>query len=267
MQGADLRGKTGMRIMVHGAAGRMGRELCAYLMREESTDELVGQVDVRADADGILPCLSAVTAEADVIVDFSHPIATSAVLSYACARRMPVVIATTGHTEEEQAYIRAASAVIPVFYSANLSLGMAFLCELAGQCAALFPFADAEIVETHHAQKADAPSGSALTLAKTIRAARAAGQIVMGRTGQGKREAGDIGIHAVRRGSVIGEHTVYFSTPTQTLTFTHTAHSRALFAEGALAAARFLQKKPPALYGMLDLLKISPTQNVSGGTQ
>lgn len=256
-----------MRVIVQGAAGCMGRELCAYLVREESMDELVGQVDVRADTDGILPCLSAVTAEADVIVDFSHPAAVSEVLSYACARSIPIVIATTGHTEEEQAYIRTASAVIPVFYSANLSLGMALLCELVRQCATLFPLADVEIVETHHAQKADAPSGSALTLAKTIRAARTVGTIVMGRAGQGKRKVGEIGVHAVRRGSVIGEHTVYFSTPTQTLAFTHTAHSRALFAEGALAAARFLQKKPPALYGMPDLLTVFPTQNVNGGTQ
>ncbi len=198
---------------------------------------------------------NAVEGEIDCIIDFSHHSGTSAMLDFAEQWGIPVVIATTGHTEEESARITHAAKSIPVFHSANMSLGIALLVELAKMTAKTFPDADIEIIEKHHNRKLDAPSGTALLLANAIREIRAKAKFVFGRQGQAKREENEIGIHAIRMGNIIGEHQVIVGTDTQTITLKHEAHSRALFAEGAIAAAEFLCAKKAGLYDMKSMIE------------
>ena len=150
--------------------------------------------------------------------------------------------------------IAAAAEKIPLFFSANMSLGVALLVELAKQAAAAFPEAEIEIIEKHHDRKVDAPSGTALMLADALCEVRPEATVNCGRSGQGKRTQGEIGIHAVRMGNIVGEHEVMIGTPNQTITLKHEAHSRALFAEGALAAAAFLIGKEVGIYDMKSLV-------------
>ena len=148
----------------------------------------------------------------------------------------------------------AAAEKIPLFFAANYSLGIALLIELAKKTAAAMPEAEIEIIEKHHDRKLDAPSGTALALAKAIQEVRPAAAINCGRSGQGKRTPDEIGIHAIRMGNIVGEHEVMIGTPNQTITLKHEAHDRALFAEGALAAAEFLCGKSAGLYDMQSLI-------------
>ncbi len=237
-----------MKIIVNGALGHMGREIVRLTNEGYRGAELAAAVDIN----GVIKSIDECQCDADVIIDFSHHSAIKPLLEYAKAASTPIVIATTGHTDDEKEAIYAASKEIPVFYSANMSLGVAVLCELTVKVALAMPEADIEIVETHHNRKLDAPSGTALLLANAIKAARG-GEIVSGRCGQCPRKVGDIGISAVRRGNILGIHEVLFSTPAQTITLKHEAHDRALFAEGTVAAAEFLKDKSAGLYTMPDM--------------
>ena len=190
----------------------------------------------------------------DCIVDFSHHEATQKLLEYAISQNIPVVLSTTGHTEEEKKLIYAAAKKIPVFYSANMSLGIALLVELAKKTAEAMPDAEIEIIEKHHNRKIDAPSGTALMIADALHEVRPDSYANNGRSGQGKRQKNEIGIHAIRMGNIVGEHEVIVGTENQTITLRHEAHSRALFAEGALAAAAFIKDKPAGLYDMKSLV-------------
>ena len=242
-----------MRILISGIGGRMGRALC-----ELAGDEVVGGVDIRPDdVPAGIPCAAdfagAVT-DVDVVIDFSHHTNTDRLLTFAAAHGLPLVLATTGQTEDERAAIRSASRKIPLFFAANYSLGIVLLTEWAKAAASVLPDAEIEIVEVHHDRKLDAPSGTALALAEAIREVRPGAEIVAGRSGTGKRTPTEIGIHSLRMGNVVGQHEVIVATPYQTITLKHEAHSRALFAEGALAAARFLIGKPAGLYDMKSLI-------------
>ena len=242
-----------MRIAVNGACGRMGNTLLRLIAEGKNGSVLAAAVDPRGDGQQILKDFDKAP-EADVIIDFSHHSAVGALLEYARTVQTPVVIATTGHTEEEKKLIFEAARDIAVFYSGNMSVGIAVLCNLAQKTAAVFPDADIEIVETHHCHKLDAPSGTALMLADAIRESRPTAQNHCGRSGMSPRQQGEIGIHAVRRGEIIGIHEVLISTATQTITLKHEAHDRALFAEGALDAAAFLRGKPAGLYNMKSMI-------------
>ena len=244
-----------MKVIINGALGRMGKEVNRLLGEGYRGATLGFAVDAFSDLSGVYKKLDELPEKADVIIDFSHHAATEALVSYAVRTGTPLVVATTGQTEEELAMIRAAAEKIPVFFSANYSLGIALLCELAVQAAALYPDADIEIIEKHHNRKLDAPSGTALMLADRITEARPDAKNVCGRSGHAKREKNEIGIHAVRMGNVVGEHEVLISTDTETITLKHEAHSRSLFAEGAVVAAAFLVGKGAGLYGMRDMVK------------
>ncbi len=243
-----------MKVLVNGANGRMGK---AVLETVEAS--LVARAVAAVDV--ILPtaacacytALDRVQEDADVLIDFSHHSATKAVLDFALARRMPVVIATTGQTEEEKGMIEAAAKEIPVFCSGNMSIGIALLVTLVKTAVAVFPDADVEIIESHHNQKLDVPSGTALMLAHGIEEVRKNTTLCIGRHENGKRPAGEVGIHSVRMGSVVGIHEVLIHTGSQTLTLKHEAHSRSLFAEGAVRAAEFLCQKGAGLYSVQDL--------------
>ena len=174
---------------------------------------------------------------------------------YAAKRGIALVMATTGHTDEELAAINNAAKSVPVFMSANMSLGVALLAELAKKTAEVFPDADIEIIEKHHNRKLDAPSGTALMIARAIETVRKGCNFVYGRCGQQKREKGEIGIHAIRGGNIVGEHEVIVCTDTQIITLKHEAQSRSLFAEGAMAAAAFICGKSAGFYDMNDIAK------------
>ena len=247
-----------MNILLNGISGYMGREvvkLCEKNYRGAS-------VSFGVDGFGAHPSvptynsLGAVfsTDGIDCIIDFSHHSLTPALLDFAVANSLPLVLCTTGHTEDEITLIHKAAEKIPLFYSGNMSVGIALLIELATTTAAAFPEAEIEIIEKHHNRKIDAPSGTALMLANAICEIRPESYPNCGRSGQGKRTPEEIGIHSIRMGNIVGEHEVIIGTPSQTISLKHEAHDRALFAEGAIAAAVFLVGRLPGLYNMKNML-------------
>lgn len=254
-----------MKILVSGLGGYMGGEVATLALNEFKGASLAGGIDPRGCTSYDVPCfasydevkkaLSAGSFSFDAIIDFSHHDGTKELLDFATANKKPLVLATTGQTDEEREMIAAASKEIPLFFASNYSMGVALLVELAKKAATAFPEADIEIVETHHNRKVDAPSGTALTLAEEISKARGGAKITTGRSGQGARQAGEIGVQAVRRGNIVGIHDVILSTNNQTITLSHEAHSRALFAEGALSAVAWLVDKKPGIYDMKDIIK------------
>lgn len=247
-----------MNILISGICGFMGREvekLCAEGYRGA---RLSLGVDISADGtrENVYENFSSVPYDApiDCIIDFSHHSATASLLAFAVERKIPTVLCTTGHTEEELSEISKAAKYIPLFFSANMSLGVALLVELAKNAARALPEAEIEIIEKHHDRKLDAPSGTALMLADSIKEVRPEAYANVGRSGHGKRSPEEIGIHAIRMGNVVGEHEVILATQNQTITLKHEAHSRALFAEGALAAAVYLVNASVGLHDMKSLV-------------
>ena len=246
-----------MKILLSGIGGHMGREVLRLTKEGCRGIETAAGVDAFLEEDLGVPCaptFARACADVDCIVDFSHHSLTHDLLDFAVAHSLPVVLATTGQTAEEREAIETAARKIPVFFAANYSLGIALLIELAKKSAALLPEAEIEIIEKHHDRKLDAPSGTALAIADAIKSVKPEAFTVCGRSGQGKRTKEEIGIHAIRMGNIVGEHEVILGTGSQTLTLKHEAHSRALFAEGALAAAAFLSGKAAGLYSMTDMV-------------
>ena len=241
-----------MKAVICGANGAMGK-----LIDEILGAEVAGRVSI--DGENGVPKTFDELGEisADVVVDFSHHSAVADVLSYAEKIGCAVVIGTTGHTAEEKTMIYEAAKKLPVFYSGNMSLGIAVLCRLARQAASYFPDADIEIVEVHHNRKVDAPSGTAHMLFQAVRQVRPDAVEVCGRAGEGKRKKNDIGVSSLRMGNVVGIHEVHICTPSQTLTLRHEAGTRAMLAEGAVEAAKFMEGKGVGLYTMEELLEES----------
>ncbi len=257
-----------MNILINGISGHMGREVEKLALAGYRGARLVAGVDPFSTGnEGITVYRSTDdipdAGDIDCIIDFSHHSCVGPLLSFAAANRIPTVVATTGHTDDELAAIRAAANDIPVFFSANMSLGVALLVELAKSAARAMPDAEIEIIEKHHNRKIDAPSGTALMIASAIKEIRHDAYEKLGRAGQAKREAGEIGIHAVRMGNIVGEHEVIIGTQNQTITLKHEAHNRALFAEGALAAAAFIVDMAPGLYDMKSLVQSNSSSPVA----
>ena len=244
-----------MKVIVNGALGKMGIEITRLVCDHYCNASLAAMVDINAkQEDNLFASIAEYDGSADVIIDFSHHTAVKELLPYAISRKIPVVIATTGHDAEEKALIEEASKIIPVFFSANMSLGIATLCSFVKTAAKLFPDADIEIVETHHVNKLDAPSGTALMLANAACEVRPEAYVYSGRSGMRKRDKNEIGVSALRLANVVGEHEVIIATGTQTLKLKHEAHSRSLFAEGAVAAAEYLMNKPAGMYAISDMV-------------
>jgi 4-hydroxy-tetrahydrodipicolinate reductase len=262
------------KLIINGAAGRMGKLIITTIVDARKFDIIaaiekkehpqVGQ-DVGLLA-GTGPLNINISSQyppgADVVIDFSVPDAADESIEYCLKNSAALVLGTTGLTSKQQQGLQAASGSIGIVQASNMSLGMNLLFKLVGQVAkTLGENYDVEIVEQHHRFKKDAPSGSALTLAKNI--ADAAGWdwpdcAVFGRKGkEALRSRNTIGIHAVRAGDISGMHSVIFSTLGETVTLSHTAHSRQTFARGALLAAEWLIGKKPGLYSMTDVLGIS----------
>ncbi len=239
-----------MRAVICGANGAMGKLICGIL-----GDEVVGKVSIDGE-NGVAKTFDELgPVQADAVIDFSHHTAAPEVIRYARAIGAAAVIGTTGHTPEEKALIQEAAKDIPVFFSGNMSLGIAVLCRLAREAAGYFPDADIEIVEVHHNRKVDAPSGTAHMLFEAIHQVRPNAVEHCGRAGEGKRTKDEIGVSSLRLGSVVGVHEVHIHTGSQCLTLRHEAVTRAMLADGAVDAARFMVGKPRGMYNMESLLE------------
>lgn len=244
-----------IRILLSGACGRMGRQMTALM--DEKKLLIAAGVDARPE-DGfpfpVYPAFSMATEPADVLVDFSRPEGLRPALAFAREKKLPVVLAATGYNAQDLQAIAEAAREIPIFRSANLSLGIYVLRELAGRAAALLEGFDIEIIERHHNQKLDAPSGTALMLYDAVK--QPDSQPVYGRhTRTEKRQPTEIGLHAVRGGTLAGEHEVGFYGAGETVQLIHSAQDRSIFALGALRAARFIQGRAPGEYEMRDLAR------------
>ena len=238
-----------MRAIVCGANGAMGKLICAGL-----GDAVIGKVSIDGE-NGVPKTFEELGAvSADVVIDFSHHTAIFDVLAYAKKIGSAAVIGTTGHTPEEKAAIFAAAEEIPVFYAGNVSLGIAVLCRLVKEAVKFFPDADIEIVEVHHTRKVDAPSGTAHMLFNAVKEVRKEAVENCGRSGEGKRTKNEVGIHALRLGSVVGIHEVHIHTQNQSLVLKHESGSRAMLADGAVDAAKFMVGKEKGLYDMESIL-------------
>lgn len=238
-----------MKIAIVGAAGRMGKMLCA--LAEGTELEVVSKVDVAEGYD------KAWAADVEGVIDFSYHTAVPPSLAKAAEQGLAYVIGTTGLTAEEQKSVDAAAKKIPVVQSGNYSLGVNLLLELVKNAAkVLGPEYDIEVTEMHHRHKKDAPSGTALMLAKSAAAGRGVkDDFVYGRKGDiGERPVGEIAIHALRGGSVIGDHTVMFAGDVERVELTHKAQGREAFAAGALKALQWAKGRKPGLYSMRDVL-------------
>ena len=224
----------------------------------EAGDRIVAGVDINPAADSPFPIFTSpeeFNGKADVIVDFSHHSALPGLLDYAVSTGTPLVVCTTGHTEEETAAMREAAKSVAVFFSRNMSLGINLLISLCRRAAAaLGTDFDIEIIEKHHNKKLDAPSGTALMIADAICEGQEKPYVYDRHAERRQRAKGEIGLHAVRGGTIVGEHEVIIGTATQSITLKHEAYDRALFAEGAIVAAGFVKDQKPGLYDMHDML-------------
>ena len=261
------------KLIIVGSAGRMGKlilsaALDSSLFEITTAIEKKGHPDIGKDA-GLLACGKTLNikiadtwpANADVAIDFSQPDAADSTIETCTNKKIPLVLGTTGLSDQQHEKLKAASSKIPILYSTNMSVGMNVLFALAGKIAKMLGDEyDIEIVEQHHRFKKDAPSGSALTLAQNICKETSRNfdkNIIYGRFGKdAQRKKGQIAVHAVRAGDITGIHSVIYSSIGETITINHTAHSRDCFAKGAVAAALWLVGKKPALYSMPDVLKI-----------
>ena len=246
-------------VILVGINGKMGHVICR-MASESSNVNIVCGVDVTAAPQEEIPVYSSfddVCENADVIIDFSHPASLSSTLKYAAEKSLPCIIATTGFNEEQKLLMKKASENIPIFFSANMSLGINLLIDLAQKAARLLSDSfDIEITEKHHNQKIDAPSGTALAIADAISSCRdASSEYIFDRhSTRKKRSKNEIGIHSVRGGPIVGEHEVLFAGTDEMIELKHTACSKEIFATGALKAAVFMKDKPSGLYSMNDLI-------------
>jgi len=261
------------KLIVIGAAGRMGKRIISLAI-ESSRFDIIAAVEKKdhpdigkdagqlAQAEPINVKLDSVyLSGANVAIDFSQPEAADKTIDYCAENNVVLVLGTTGLSDSQRKKIKAASAKTPIMYATNMSVGMNVLFSLVGKVATMLgEDYDIEIIEQHHRFKKDAPSGSALTLAENICKATSRdfpAALIHGRSGKDAlRQKADIGMHAVRAGDITGKHEVIFSTLGETVTLSHTAHSRDTFARGALRAAEWLVGKKPALYSMADVLGI-----------
>lgn len=250
-----------VRAVMHGCNGKMGQVITGLIKADEGI-ELVAGIDTYTGIQNDYPVFENIEqcdVQADVIIDFSNVGAVDALLGYCAGRQVPVVLCTTGLSEEQLEKVREASKKTAVLKSANMSLGINLLMKLLKDAAKVLGPAgfDIELVEKHHNQKVDAPSGTALALADSINEAVDGGyEYVYDRSQvRRKREKKELGISAVRGGTIVGDHEVIFAGADEVIEFKHTAYSKAVFGKGAVEAAKFLAGKPAGIYDMSDVIQ------------
>ena len=246
-----------LNVFVNGCNGKMGNVVCE-LIEESENMQIIGGFDKVSYSDSKFPIFTEVekiNVKPDVIIDFSLPIATLTILVYAKTNKIPIVIATTGFTEEENKIIEEASQIIPIFKSANMSFDIMIMKKIVSWLAPLLKNTDIEIIEAHHNRKVDSPSGTAQMLADSINES-------LGNTlhceynrhdKHEKRDKNEIGMSSIRGGNIVGEHSVQFIGNFETFEIKHTSYSRNVSAEGALRAAEFIVNKQHGMYAMEDI--------------
>lgn len=246
------------KIILNGCNGKMGLAV-SRLVAERDDCEIVAGVDLKTDVQREFPVFGNINEvkDGDVIIDFSHPSCLGSLLEYAVTTKTPIVVATTGLSDADIENVRSASKAVPVFFTFNMSLGINLLVELSKTASkVLGDRFDIEIIEKHHNQKIDAPSGTAIMLANAINEVND-GKYVYEYNRQAKREkrdAKEIGIHAIRGGNIVGEHEVIFAGHDEVISLSHSAGSKEVFAAGAVNAAVFISGNTPGLYDMKDLI-------------
>lgn len=245
-----------LRVIINGYSGSMGKVL-TKCVNEDSELQLVCGVS-RDELDVTFKTyhkMSEVEENADIIIDFSNHCAIYDVLDYATKTKTPLVIATTGFNDEELGAIEKASAIIPIFHSSNMSLGVNVLVKLVKDASKALNGFDIEIIEKHHNKKLDSPSGTAVMIANGIKEVLPGSECIYGRYGRSeKRKPTEVGIHAIRGGTIVGEHTTIFAGHDEVVEIKHTAQSKDIFAKGAIAAAKFLVNKEAGYYNMNNML-------------
>lgn len=247
-----------IKIILGGCCGRMGR-FVADIVKSRKDCDIVAGIDIVDDATLGFPVFQnydEVNVEADVIIDFSNPVLLSSTLAYATANNVALVLATTGLSDEQIASVEKASETVPVFFSYNYSMGVSLICELSKIAAKVLGNGfDVEIVEAHHNQKLDAPSGTAIMLGNAVKEELPDAYFEYDRhSKRQKRNGNEIGIHSIRGGTIVGEHSVMFAGNDEIVTISHSARSRAIFATGAVNAAVYLSDKENGMYNMSDLV-------------
>lgn len=245
-------------ILISGCNGKMGQEVAKQIENVEGMSVLTGfdKVDTGDNKFSVVTNLDDLTDKPDVIIDFSIPEATLEILKYAVNNKIPVVIATTGFTDEELNKITEYSKIIPIFKSANMSFEINLMANMVSKMSTLLNDSDIEIVETHHNRKIDAPSGTALFLADSINNALDNSMTYKydRHSQKEKRNKKEIGIHSIRGGNVVGKHTVSFYSNDECIEITHNVTSRSVFAKGAVKAAEFIAHKNPGMYNMNNMI-------------
>lgn len=247
-------------VLLNGCNGQMGKEIVKCIDNYNDFHILCG-VDRIDNGDNDFPVyidITSIKELPDIIIDFSVPNASIDILNFAKDKKIPIVIATTGFSDEQLTYIESCSKVIPIFKSSNMSLEINIMCSLVSKLSKLLNECDIEIVETHHKNKIDAPSGTALMLANSIKSALNEDIVfTYDRTSNKfKRNENEIGIHSIRGGTEVGKHSVLFLGDNESFEITHTVTSRSIFAKGAIKASEFIIHKNNGLYNMENLVKL-----------
>lgn len=245
-----------IKVLINGICGKMGGEIAKLVLKEEGMD-LIGGLDSHTNSNLSYPIFSDVNSLLElptIIIDFSTPEATTSLLPYCISHTIPIVIATTGFTEEQQNKITNASTQIPIFQSSNMSYEITLISQIVAKLSRKLPEANIEIVETHHNQKKDSPSGTALLLANSINTNNSYIYQFNRTQKSEKRNPKEIGFSSIRGGNIVGEHSILFFSPNETLEIKHIAHSRTVFAEGAIKAAKFLVNQSIGYYTMENLM-------------
>lgn len=248
-----------VKAVISGICGKMGSVIKDIISKRDDI-ELVGGIDIAAvklDDLTLASKPSELPTAPDVIIDFTHPSALEGLLDYARTNGCALILATTGYSAEDVAKIKSASAEVPIFFTANMSIGINLMRELAKKAASVLGDQfDIEIIEKHHNQKIDAPSGTALMLADAINESQQDryNYVYDRHSVRRKRDKSEIGIHAVRGGTIVGEHEIIFAGRDEVVTLSHSAYSKEVFAVGAVNAAVFMSGKPAGLYSMSDMI-------------
>lgn len=250
-----------VKVLIHGCNGKMG-QMVTGLIREDEKAEVVAGVDKYTGIANTYPVFASIRecdVKADVVIDFSNAGAAEELLEYCTSKQVPVVLCTTGLSGEQLEKVREASGRVAVLKSANMSMGINLLLKMLKDAAKILSPAgyDIELVERHHSQKLDAPSGTALALADSMNDALDHEYTYVYDRSQvrRKRDKKEMGISAVRGGTIVGEHEVIFAGPDEVIEFKHTAYSRSVFGKGAVEAAKFLAGKPSGMYDMSDVIE------------
>ncbi|MBQ3116261.1 MAG: 4-hydroxy-tetrahydrodipicolinate reductase [Clostridia bacterium] len=245
-------------VLIHGANGRMGKKVFEACQNDDNVKAVCGIDLVENLSNPDFPVysnFSCVKEKVDVLVDFSSPACLDNVLEYSIKNSCPAVLCSTGYTAEQVEKIKEASNKVALFRSGNMSLGINLLIDLVKKASQVLENFDVEIIEKHHNQKVDSPSGTALMLAEAVKEIQEQKYFTYGREGLvGKRDKNEIGIHAVRGGNIVGEHDVIFAGNFETITISHQATDRSVFAQGAVSAAKYLANKKVGLFNMNDVI-------------